>query len=77
MPSRQEIPKATDRRTGAARRGANTLEDGDVTPDELEFLKAMDAYKRKNSRPFPTWREVLDVLRSLGYRKAAEPSGQN
>ena len=32
-------------------------------------MKAMDQYKRANRRPFPTWSEVLEVLRSLGYRK--------
>ena len=32
-------------------------------------MKAMDQYKRSNRRPFPTWSEVLEVLRSMGYRK--------
>ena len=36
-------------------------------------MKAMDRYKRENRRPFPTWSEVLEVLRSLGYRRVAEP----
>ncbi len=35
--------------------------------DEVEFLLAMERYKRK--RPFPTWTEVLRVLKGLGYRK--------
>lgn len=39
--------------------------------DEIEFLQAMDRFKR--TRPFPTWTEVLQVLKSLGYRKV-EPS---
>lgn len=42
----------------------------DYSDDERAFLKAMDRYKRENRRPFPTWREVLDVLKGLGYRKA-------
>jgi len=37
-------------------------------------MRAMDQYKRENRRPFPTWSEVLEVLRALGYRKVAEPS---
>ena len=37
-------------------------------------MKAMDQYKRDNCRPFPTWSEVLEVLRALGYRKVAEPT---
>ncbi len=38
-----------------------------------EFMKAMDDYKRKSGRQFPTWSEVLEVIRSLGYRPVAEP----
>jgi hypothetical protein len=37
-------------------------------------MKAMDQYKRDNRRPFPTWSEVLEVLRALGYRRVAEPT---
>ena len=46
----------------------------DYNDDETEFMKAMDRYKRENRRPFPTWSEVLEVLRSLGYRHVAEPT---
>ena len=41
----------------------------DYSDEEIIFMKAMDQYKRSNRRPFPTWSEVLEVLRSLGYRK--------
>lgn len=44
-------------------------QDRDYDADELEFLKAMDRYKRVNNRPFPTWSEVLGVLKGLGWRK--------
>ena len=37
---------------------------------ELEFMQAMQAYKLSSGRMFPTWSEVLEVLRSLGYQKA-------
>lgn len=37
--------------------------------DEIEFMLAIERYKRFAQRPFPTWREVLRVLRELGYRK--------
>lgn len=37
-------------------------------------MKAMDDYKRKSGRQFPTWSEVLEVISSLGYRKVAEPT---
>ena len=34
---------------------------------------AIEEYKRKNQRPFPTWTEVLEVIKALGYRRVAEP----
>jgi hypothetical protein len=36
---------------------------------ELEFMMAMNEYKRRSGRMFPTWSEVLEVLRALGYEK--------
>ena len=41
--------------------------------EQFAFLMAIDEYKRKNTRPFPTWTEVLEVIKALGYRKVAEP----
>ncbi len=37
--------------------------------DEIEFQVAMEAYKQQSGRNFPTWSEILDLLRSLGYSK--------
>jgi len=45
----------------------------DYTGDEVEFMRAMDEYKRKSGRMFPTWSEVLEVVRSLGYQKNGLP----
>jgi hypothetical protein len=41
----------------------------DYSADEVEFMQALDEYKRKSGRMFPTCSEVLEVLRGLGYRK--------
>jgi hypothetical protein len=46
----------------------------DYTPDQVDFMKAMDLYKRRSGRQFPTWSEVLEVLENLGYRKVAPPT---
>jgi hypothetical protein len=43
--------------------------DFEYTPAELEFMAAMDSYKRQSGRLFPTWKEVLEVLTRLGYSK--------
>src|SRR5262245_28676322 len=80
---KRSIPVAMERRSGKDRRAQQgerrrqidpTTCERDYSVDEIEFMKAMDQYKRDNRRPFPTWSEVLEVLRALGYRKVAEPS---
>jgi len=47
----------------------------DYTDDEREFLMAIDRYKHVHHRPFPTWREVLRVLKSLGYARVRSIAG--
>ena len=42
-----------------------------MTGELLEFVLAVDEYKRTNKRPFPSWSEVYEVIRYLGYRKVA------
>ena len=44
----------------------------DYTDEELEFMSAMDDYKRSSGRMFPTCSEVLEVIRGLGYAKRRE-----
>ena len=41
----------------------------EMTPDVVEFIQAIDEYKRIHQRPFPTWSEVLDIIKDLGYLK--------
>ena len=43
----------------------------EMSPEVLEFIQAMDDYRARCGRPFPSWSEVLDVLMRLGYRKVA------
>ena len=67
-----------DRRRGPGRRRTDyrrDAEEGCMNEEQLEFIKAIDEYKRVNNRPFPTWTEVLDVILYLGYRKVA-PVGE-
>jgi len=44
-----------------------------MSDEQFEFVMAIDEYKRANSRPFPTWTEVLEIITALGYRKVADP----
>jgi hypothetical protein len=64
-----------DRRRGPGIRRSDerkSAEEGQMSDEQFEFLMAIDEYKRNNSRPFPTWTEVLEVIKALGYRKVAE-----
>ena len=65
-----------DRRRGPGRRLTDerkSAEQGQMSDEQFEFLLAIGEYKSKNARPFPTWTEVLEVIKALGYRKVAEP----
>ncbi len=65
-----------DRERGPGRRRSDdrkAAEEGQMSDEQFEFLMAIDEYKRKNTRPFPTWTEVLELIKALGYRKVAEP----
>jgi hypothetical protein len=61
-----------ERRRGPGRRRSDFMkaaEEGEMTSEQFLFIQAIDAYKRVNQKPFPTWTKVLEVIRKLGYRK--------
>jgi hypothetical protein len=63
-------PPRTSRRKVERRRQIDpTTCERDYTDDEVEFMKAMDEYKRSSGRQFPTWSEVLEVVKNLGYSR--------
>ena len=64
------------KKTGKPKKNVETEETASTTlrPDEMpadvvEFITAMDDYKRRMGRPFPNWSEVLQVVKSLGYAR--------
>lgn len=72
----QNIPVAVERRqlerrakVPRRRQIDPTTCERDYTPDEIEFMKALEEYKRLSGRMFPTCSEILEVLRNLGYEK--------
>lgn len=76
---RQEcIPVAVERRKEERRKTQRrrqidpTTCERDYTRDEIDFMQALDAYKRRSGRMFPTCSEILEVVRSLGYVKLGE-----
>ena len=42
-----------------------------MSTDLVEFITAIDSYKRIHERPFPSWSEVLDIVKALGYTRSA------
>ena len=75
---RREKPEAVAENRPAVERRVKTQRRRQIDPttcerdysdDECEFMQAIEAYKRKSGRMFPTCSEVLEVVRSLGYVK--------
>jgi len=72
----KSVPIAVERRTCERRVKVNrrrqidpTTCERDYTLDEIEFMNAIEEYKRTSGRMFPTCSEVLEVLQKLGYEK--------
>ena len=71
---RDTEPRSTklERRRGPGRRRTDFMkaaEEGEMTREQFNFILAIDTFKRVNGKSFPTWTDVLEVIRKLGYRK--------
>ncbi len=65
---RRAAGTGTERRKTPRRRQIDpTTCERDYSGEEIEFMQAMDAYKRANGRMFPTCSEILEVIRAMGY----------
>lgn len=40
-----------------------------MTSEQFLFVMAIEAFKKANDKMYPTWTDVLEVVRLLGYRK--------
>jgi hypothetical protein len=76
IPATREQLKASEQARRAARARAASGRrrfvdpatcERDYSEAELEFLRAIEGYKKSSGRMFPTWSEVLEVVRDLGY----------
>ncbi len=79
-------PRATegDRRAGADRRRAGVpvaverrkverrINEYVLDPDVLEFINAVNEFKSVQQKPFPTWSDIFEIFKSLGYRRASD-----
>ncbi len=71
----RRVDTGLERRRGPGRRRSDFMkaaEEGEMTQEQHLFLMAIGAYKRVNNRPYPSWTEVLEVIRKLGYRKTCD-----
>jgi hypothetical protein len=66
-----------ERRVKVARRRQidPTTCERDYSPAEVEFMSALDDYKRRSGRMFPTCSEILEVILALGYEKRRTGDG--
>lgn len=65
-------PTGLERRRGPGRRRSDdrkAAEEGEMTNEQFEFVMAIETYKKVNKRMYPTWTEILEIVRQLGYRK--------
>jgi hypothetical protein len=65
----QATPMERRKKVNRRRQIDPTTCERDYTDQEVEFMNALDDYKRKSGRMFPTCSEVLEVLRGIGYVK--------
>lgn len=70
---RNPAPNAPVRSAAVSRRRMidPTTCERDYGADEIEFMQALERYKRASGRMFPTCSEILEVVRSLGYARAS------
>ena len=84
LPDAREEPverrSGWDRRRGPGRRRTDdrrAAEEGEMTDDQFEFIMAIKKYKQANKCPFPSYTEILEIAKALGYRKVAEAQPLN
>ena len=73
----RRVDTGLERRRGPGRRRSDdrkAAEEGEMTNEQFEFVMAIETYKKVNKRMYPTWTEILEIVRQLGYRKVENRS---
>lgn len=69
---RPQTPSAGVPKAAASRVEPNeTSVAGELSTEVMEFINAIDEYKRQRRRPFPNWSEIFEIVKALGYNKSA------
>lgn len=66
---RGKSPKDAESAAAAPKKKTAAVKPDEMDADVLEFIQAIDDYKRAEGRPFPNWSEVLDIVKGLGYQR--------
>lgn len=69
--SKQESARASASKGGSAKKKKSPTKPDEMSGEVMEFITAIDEYKRIHQRPFPSWSEVLEILKELGYSRSA------
>ncbi len=62
-------PKKSDSTPQSSKPAKKPTKPDEMSEEVLEFITAIDEYKRVHGRQFPNWSEVLEILKELGYSK--------
>jgi hypothetical protein len=65
-------PTGLERRRGPGRRLSDytrAAEEGELNTEQFLFVMAIEGFKKANNKVYPSWTDVLEVVRLLGYRK--------
>jgi hypothetical protein len=49
--------------------------DHEFTDEEMDFLRAIENFKRESGIRFPTWTQALRLLKRLGYQRVTFKGG--
>lgn len=77
---REERRSGWDRRRGPGRRRSDdrrSAEEGEMNSEQFDFIMAINEYKKANKCAFPSFTEILEIAKALGYRKVADPTPLN
>lgn len=75
VPVSEERRKNTSKKPQRRRQIDPTTCERDYNDAEIEFMQALDDYKRASGRMFPTCSEILEVLMKIGYQKTDMTAG--
>jgi hypothetical protein len=70
-------PTGLERRRGPGRRLSDytrAAEEGELNQEQFLFVMAIEGFKKANNKVYPSWTDVLEVVRLLGYRKTLDSS---